>query len=158
MNANRKLIARMAELGCHLMPLAPQIKHPIMEGWPLALATTVDDAIAHVEAKGNLGVNLASSRLIVLDSENLAATQAVVDAGFTLTVITAKSQDPTSHKRGGSHVWLRVPDGIEARGLPSNRLQIPLANGGMIDVLAGARYVVAPPSRIDEAPNPDFAW
>ncbi|SHT85304.1 bifunctional DNA primase/polymerase domain protein [Mycobacteroides abscessus subsp. bolletii] len=153
MNANHKLIARMAELGCHLMPLAPQIKHPIMEGWPLALATTVDDAIAHVDAKGNLGVNLASSRLIVLDSENLAATQAVVDAGFTLTVITAKSQDPTSHKRGGSHVWLRVPDGIEARGLPSNRLQIPLANGGMIDVLAGARYVVAPPSRIDEAPN-----
>lgn len=153
MTDNRDLIARMDELGCHLMPLKPQIKHPIMEGWPLALASTVDDAIAHVDAKGNLGVNLASSRLIVLDSENLAATQAVVNAGFTLTVITAKSQDPTSPKRGGSHVWLRVPEGIEARALPSNRLSIALPDGGKIDVLAGARYVVAPPSRIDEAPK-----
>jgi hypothetical protein len=152
MSANTDLLARMASLGAHLMPLVNTAKQPTSIGWPLALALTASDADAHLARGGNIGVNLASSRLICLDAENIASTNAVKHAGFTLTVITAKAQVPTSPKYGGSHTWLRVPEGVDTVSL-CTRLGITLPGGGTIDVLAGARYAVAPPSRIDEAPG-----
>lgn len=160
--ATQKITARMASLGAHLMLLKPEVKRPVAKGWPLAVAVSVDDADAHLAIGGNLGVNLSLSRFIVLDAEDYASTAAVTDAGFTLTVVPAKAQanythDPDHDKRGGSHTWLRVPDGIDASELPADQIGIKLACGGVIDVLAGVRYVVAPPSRLAEAPEYRYA-
>lgn len=157
----QSITARMTGLGAHLMMLKPEVKRPVAKGWPLALAVSVEEADAHLAAGGNLGVNLSLSRFIVLDAEDYASTAAVTAAGFTLTVVPAKAQanythDPEHDKRGGSHTWLRVPDGIDASALPADQIGIKLACGGVIDVLAGVRYVVAPPSRLAEAP--EFAY
>lgn len=153
MTPTTDLLNRMTGLGAHLMTLVSTAKNPTSRGWPKALALSVDAAEAHVARGGNIGVNLASSRLICLDAENSAATRAVIGAGFTLTVVTAKGQDPASPKHGGSHTWLRVPDSLDARELRGDRTGITLPGGGKIDVLAGARYAVAPPSQLHEAPG-----
>lgn len=162
-HTNRDLLVRMTSLGAHLTRLKPNMKQPSESGWTLAPAITPTEAEAYVAAGGNLGVNQALSRLVVLDAENEAATAALLAAGFELTVIPAKAQyqgilkpglpDPDSGKEnrkyGGSHVWLRVPDGIDAGSLPADRLGIELPGGGKIDALAGRRYVVAPPSALE---------
>lgn len=162
----RGLIERMTALGAQLMPLKRGIKKPSGTGWTVAAALTVDQAVQHVADGGNLGVNLGNSKMIAFDCEDQLATDAVVAAGFQLTVIPAKAQyegilkpgleDPDSGKQnrklGGSHVWLRVPDGIDPTGLSSEQsMQLKLPNGGTVDVLAGPRYVVAPPSALDLA-------
>ncbi|CAJ1505253.1 bifunctional DNA primase/polymerase [[Mycobacterium] burgundiense] len=139
------------------MPLSPGLKTPTAKQWQLAAALTLADAQARLNKGGNIGVNLASSRMICLDAENATATAAVTAAGFTPTVIPAKAQDSASAKHGGSHTWLRVPDGIDAVTLPSDAMGITLPCGGIIDVLAGRRYAVAPPSRLHEAPGYFYA-
>lgn len=162
MTAAPSTTARMTSLGAHLMRLKPEVKRPVATGWPLAVAISVEEADAHLAAGGNIGVNLSLSRFIVLDAENFAATSVVTAAGFTVTVIPAKAQanytrDPEHDKRGGSHTWLRVPEGIDAAALPADKIGIKLAGGGVIDVLAGVRYAVAPPSRLAEAPEYRYA-
>lgn len=162
----RQLIERMVQLGAQLMPLKNRIKKPSNTGWTGAAALTVDQAEQHVGRGGNLGVNLGNSRMIAFDCEEQAATDAVIAAGFQLTAIPAKAQyegvlkpgleDPDSgkpnRKIGGSHVWLWVPDGIDATALSSEHsMQLRLPNGGVMDVLAGPRYVVAPPSALELA-------
>lgn len=154
---NTALLQRMLDLGAHLMPLGSTIKKPVRQGWPSAAAMTLPEAETHLSRGGNLGVNLAPSRLICLDAENHEATAAVTAAGFTPTVIPAKAQDPDSPKYGGSHTWLRVPDHIDPATLPSDRIGITLPNGGKLDVLAGVRYAVAPPSALAEAPGLFYA-
>ncbi|PQM53747.1 hypothetical protein C5U48_02775 [Mycolicibacter virginiensis] len=156
------LLVRMTSLGAHLVALASTLKRPINDGWPLARALSVEDAETHLDRGGNVGVNLAASGLICLDAENFAATGAVTGAGFVPTVIPAKSQtehaiDPAKDKRGGTHTWLRVPDGIDPWTLRSDRTGITLSNGGTIDVLAGHRQAVAPPSQLAEAPGYAYA-
>ncbi|MDO2981375.1 DUF3987 domain-containing protein [Mycobacteroides abscessus] len=162
-HTNLDLTVRMVQLGAHLTRLKPNMKQPSESGWTLAPAITPAEAETYVAAGGNLGVNQALSRLVVLDAENEAATAALLAAGFELTVIPAKAQyqgilkpglsDPDSGKEnrkyGGSHVWLRVPDGIDASTLPADRLGIELPGGGKVDALAGRRYVVAPPSALE---------
>lgn len=155
------LLLRMTSRGAHLVPLISAKKQPMSERWPMAAALTVNDAEVHLERGGNVGINLASSRMICLDAENYAATAAVKNAGFTLTVIPAKAQapyatNPHKDKRGGSHTWLRIPDGIDPVTLRSV-LGIKLPNGGIIDMLAGPRFAVAPPSQLDEAPGYQYA-
>ncbi|ULP45891.1 DUF3987 domain-containing protein [Mycolicibacter virginiensis] len=155
---HRDLLARMTGLGSHLVALASTAKRPVSDGWPLARALSVEDAETHLDRGGNVGVNLAASAMICLDAENFAATAAVTGAGFIHTVIPAKAQtehaiDPAKDKRGGTHTWLRVPDGIDPWELRSDRTGITLPNGGTIDVLAGHRQAVAPPSQLAEAPG-----
>ncbi|MBN7296624.1 bifunctional DNA primase/polymerase [Mycobacteroides abscessus] len=162
----RDLIERMTALGAQLMPLKPGIKKPSGTGWTVAAALTVDQADQHVADGGNLGVNLGNSKMIAFDCEDLLASQAVAGAGFAPTVIPAKAQyegilkpgleDPDSGKQNrkvdGSHVWLLLPDGIDPTALTSERsMQLRLPNGGTMDVLAGPRYVVAPPSALELA-------
>ena len=153
-----ELLVRMTGLGAHLVALVSTAKRPVSDGWPLARALSVEDAETHLDRGGNVGVNLAASAMICLDAENFAATAAVTGAGFTHTVIPAKSQtehaiDPAKDKRGGTHTWLRVPDGIDPWELRSDRTGITLPGGGVIDVLAGHRQAVAPPSQLAEAPG-----
>lgn len=155
-------VARMDALGVHLMPLKPGVKAPLAKGWPIAPAYSAEEAQAYVRRGGNLGVNLIASRLIVLDAEDALATAAVAAAGFRPTVYPAKSQapanpNPAKNKRGGSHTWLRVPADLDPAKIRSDRMGLILVNGGKIDVLANARYAVAPPSRLDEAPGYFYA-
>ncbi len=149
---DRALLERIVALGGHLMPLKPGIKKALLAKWQLAPALTVDEALAYIESGGNIGVHLGFSGLIALDAENAPATQHVLRSGFQLTVAPAKSRIEGHPKQHGSHTWLRVPEGIDPTTL-STRLQIPLADGGVMDVLAGGRYAVAPPSQLTEAPG-----
>lgn len=152
------LLVRMTSLGGHLMKLKPRVKKPERSGWPMALAVTVEEADVHLARGGNIGINLSASRLIAFDCEDTAATDALLRAGFVLTVIPAKAQDPANPKFGGSHTWLRIPDSIvDPLALPGDQLGITLSGGGKIDVLAGSRLVVAPPSQIEEAPGLFYA-
>lgn len=148
------LIGRMFDYGLHLVALEPGLKKPVLKRWNDAPALTQDEAINHVYAHGNLGVNLRNSHLVVLDAENTAATIALREAGFTPTVIPAKAQVKPGHsceaKIGGSHTWLRVPDGVDEKHLRTV-LGIRLSNGGVLDALAGSRQAVAPPSSLSVA-------
>lgn len=153
-----QLVARMIEMGAHLVQLVPGMKKPMHRKWPLAIPMTLDAAMGHLNIAGNLGVSLAPSRWICIDAENAAATQAVLEAGFTPTVIPAKAQAGASladgspnSKAGGSHTWLRLPDDVDIATLPSNSMKIQLPNGGVLDVLAGTRFAVSPPSRLAES-------
>ncbi|MBF9519519.1 DUF3987 domain-containing protein [Mycobacteroides chelonae] len=164
MSANLPLIERMVTLGAHLTRLRPGMKQPTGRGWQIAAAITPAEADAYVSSGGNIGVNLGLSGMIAFDAEDLQATVALVEAGFKLTVAPAKHgyngvlkpglDDPASGKEnakvGGSHVWLRVPDTIDASQLSSDHsMQLTLPNGGLIDVLAGKKYAVAPPSALE---------
>ncbi|MDO3110467.1 bifunctional DNA primase/polymerase [Mycobacteroides abscessus] len=163
-SANLPLIERMVEIGAFLIKLRTGVKQPTGEGWKLAPVLTASEADAWTQRGGNLGVNLGPSKLIAFDCEDLAATQAVVRCGFNPTVAPAKHAfdgtfNPDADDReagqpnkkvGGSHTWLRVPDYVDASLLSSDHsMQIKLPGGGTMDVLAGARYVVAPPSALD---------
>lgn len=145
-------VFRMQRLGAHLLRLRPGSKKPVDEAWGDQPALTEAEAIEWLVSGGNLGVNLGRSNAIVLDPENAAATQFLMAAGLKPTVVTAKGEDPTSPKVGGRHVWIAVPEGVCAAQLRSV-LQIKLGEEGLIDVLAGSRFVVAPGSRLDEAPG-----
>ncbi|SKE70398.1 Bifunctional DNA primase/polymerase, N-terminal [Mycobacteroides abscessus subsp. massiliense] len=145
-------VFRMQRLGAHLLRLRPGSKKPVDEAWGDQPALTEAEAIEWLVAGGNLGVNLGRSNAIVLDPENAAATQFLMAAGLKPTVVTAKGEDTTSPKVGGRHVWIAVPEGVSADQLRSV-LQIKLGEEGLIDVLAGSRFVVAPGSRLDEAPG-----
>ncbi|SLJ23381.1 Bifunctional DNA primase/polymerase, N-terminal [Mycobacteroides abscessus subsp. abscessus] len=169
----RATIERMIEVGARLIKLREGVKQPAGEGWKLAPALSSDEADAHVLRNGNLGVSLGPSRMIVFDCEDQLATDAVIDAGFTPTVSPAKSlldgilnpkaNDRDAGKRnkkiGGSHIWLHVPDYVDASLLSSEHsMQLQLPGGGVMDVLAGARYVVAPPSALDLAYGWRYQW
>lgn len=149
---DRAVLERIVALGGHLMPLKPGIKKALLAKWQLAPAMSVDEALAHLAAGGNVGVHLGFSGLIALDAENAAATQRVLDSEFQLTVAPAKSRIEGNPKHHGSHTWLRVPEGIDPTTLHT-KLQVNLPGGGVMDVLAGGRYAVAPPSTLDEAPG-----
>lgn len=148
---DRAVLERIVALGGVLFPLKPGIKKPSVEGWK-GIRLTVDEAVAHLAAGGNVGVHLGASGLIALDAENAPATQSALRSGFRLTVAPAKSRVAGHPKEHGSHVWLRVPEGINPMTLHT-RLQVQLDGGGVMDVLAGGRYAVAPPSRLTEAPG-----
>jgi hypothetical protein len=153
-NSIAGLIRHMLGLGLHLVKLEQGLKKPVLMRWTEAVALSADQAIEHVGRGGNLGVHLGKSRLVVIDAENRAATNAMVEAGFVPTVIPAKAQVPPGHpcesKIGGSHTWLRVPSSIEDGHLHTV-LGIRIANGGVFDALAGDRQAVAPPSALNQA-------
>jgi Bifunctional DNA primase/polymerase, N-terminal len=101
-------------------------------------------------AGGNLGLDVGRSGLIAIDSEDERATAVLLAAGYIPTVITAKSQDSTSKKRGGAHFYFRRPEGVDA-----DTLSVELGaavGGGKVDVMAAptnpdlraARFIVAP--------------
>lgn len=150
---DRAILERIVALGCHLMPLKSGIKIPSRDEWQLAPAMTLDEAVAHVDAGGNLGIHLGFSGLIALDAENELATRDVMAAGLQLTVAPAKSRVAGNPKHHGSHTWLRVPEGIDPTTLTSHGMQVTLPGGGLIDVLAGGKQAVVPPSRLDDAPG-----
>lgn len=151
------VIGRMVALGFHLVRLHAGTKKPIGAKWndpAVTPALTAEQALAHVLAGGNLGVLLGPSHLIVADAENLAAVQALIAAGMRPVLFTAKGMltvqcDPRYDKRGGGHVWLRVPEAHRGKRL-TNIPQASVGDGGLIDVLAapGSMAVVPPTALI----------
>lgn len=138
-------------LGFKLFKLLPNSKHPAVKRMLDAdQVLTLEEAIAWRLRGGNLGINQGLSRLVTLDAENAAATQAVTEAGITPFIRTANGQDETNtEKFGGTHTWLRVPDGVDSEKLPTTAMRIRLPNGAPMDICAGRRYTVAPTSMVD---------
>ena len=141
--------------GLHLLRLQPEGKAPVESGWTTAETLTRDEAIEWLTGGGNLGWNVGRSNRIVVDCEDAAAVAAMVAAGFRVDVVTANSLDPTSGKFGGGHVVFDLPDDVDTDTLRSV-LQVPLG-GGTVDILAGARYAVAPGSQLWEARSGRYA-
>lgn len=156
--AAQYVIARMIELGFHLVKLHPGRKKPMGAAWnspETTPALTEDQALAHVRDGGGLGVLLGPSNLIVLDAENQAATDALIAAGLVPVLYTAKgicgafqtACDPRFDKRGGGHFWVPVPERLRGKvleGVP----QADLGGGALVDVLVGMRQAVVPPTAL----------
>lgn len=134
------------------------LKAPVGAAWGQQPNTTAEEARAHVAAGGNVGLIPGRSHLVVLDAENAAATDFVRAMGFKPTVITAKSgAGPTladgspNPKQGGSHTHLRLPADAPEE-LDDTPVAIELPGGGKLEVFGSTRrFVMAPPSRLDEA-------
>ncbi|WP_396909836.1 bifunctional DNA primase/polymerase [Mycolicibacterium sp.] len=156
---NAVVIARMIELGFHLVRLHPGTKHPIGLRWndpAVTPALTADEAIAHVESGGGLGVLLGPSMLIVIDAENAAAVAALATLGLRPVLYTAKGRcpvtcDPRADKRGGGHYWFRYGADFDRSRL-RNLGQRKIGDGGVVDVLATpGSMAVVPPTALVEA-------
>ncbi|MBE5488580.1 hypothetical protein E3G71_001081 [Mycobacteroides abscessus] len=157
--ATAVVIKRMLALGFHLVALPAGTKKPRGRGWndpEQTPALTFEQASAHVADGGGLGVLLGPSDLIVIDAENAAATAALVAAGYTPVLYTAKGMnpvrcDPRANKIGGGHFWFRRPLSIPAEQL-SNVPQKVVGDGGLVDVLgAPGSMAVVPPTALVEA-------
>lgn len=134
-----------------LFKLKPNSKYPaVRKNLDADKILTVEEAVAWRLKGGNLGINLWVSRLVGLDNEDAMASQAATEAGFAPYIRTAHAQDPENDEKfGGGHCWLRVPGDIDAKTLPTTGMRVRLPNGGLLDVCAGRRYLVAPTSELD---------
>lgn len=158
---DRDLVTRMAALAAHMLPLKAGVKRPVHRGWPRAAALTVEAAEAQLKSGRNLGINLAMSGWICVDTETALGTQAMIACGHKPFALPAKSKagprladgSENTH-RGGAHFVFRVPRHWGAAWLlPANRTGFRVIDGGSgdtFDVLAGVRYIVAPPSTTAE--------
>lgn len=159
----RSVVKRLIELKCQLLPVPGGYKQPPPSGFADMSGMSEQDAVAHVEAGGNLAVGLAASRLAVADAEDALATDALLSAGYRPFVYPARSRyvgvlagDPRraeqwqrEHTRRRRTLWFRLPDGIDAHALNTAGIGIDLPNGGRMDLLGGRRYVVVPPSALE---------
>lgn len=151
--------------GAHVMPLRMDgSKKPVNNGWPDARAMTRDDIATWLMKGGGIGINLGKTGWAVLDADNAKATELFRRAGLVRTVITANAQVPDhpKGKTGGGQFILRAPVGIDPDTLHSRPFELPCGAKG--DMLGGRRYIVAAPTRLDEAdgrsymPDPDGIW
>lgn len=158
----REILERIVALGGRMFPLRSGLKRPANRRWQYAAAMTVDQASTQLDAARNLGVNLAATGWLAFDTETQAGTDAMIELGYKPWSYPAKSMaGPTladgspNLKQGGAHFPLLVPAHWgSAWKLPTNRTGFQVIGGGehdKFDVLAGARYIVAPPSMLAEA-------
>jgi hypothetical protein len=167
-------ITRMVEyLGLALIPMPDGGKNPPPVGFPSHPGLSVDEAYDHHAAGGNLAAVMGTSRVIWFDCENAPATALLLQqTGAVPFAIPAKAQythdtlaivegDDNSGKpntkRGGCHIGLALPAHIDPKTLPHDTIGIELEGGGVVDVLAGSRYAMVPPSRLAVAPGVAYA-
>ncbi|MGV7802829.1 bifunctional DNA primase/polymerase [Mycobacterium kansasii] len=150
-------------LGAHVLPLRKDgSKKPLNPGWPDARAMTRDDIVTWLMQGGGIGVNLGKSGWVGADADNAAATDLFRSAGLVRTVITANSQVEGAPKFGGGQFLMYAPDGYDPDTLHSRAFELPCGAKG--DMLGGRRYIVVPPTRLDEAggrsymPDPEGIW
>ena len=139
-------------LGAHVLPLRMDgSKRPLNNGWPDARAMTRDDIVAWLMGGGGIGVNLGKTGWAVLDADNARATELFRGVGFTRTVVTANAQVPDhpKGKTGGGQFVFRSPEGFDPDALHSRGFELP--DGAKGDLLGGRRFIVAAPTRLDEA-------
>lgn len=153
-------VEAMLHAGLALVPARPGEKPPVSGWWDTRTPIGRDAAITHLVAGGNLDYDAGQSGVVVIDSENAAATAALVALGLVPDALTAKAQDPTSSKFGGAHFIIPIPAGVD-RSTLETRTAITLPGGGVVDILAGpadptihgTRVVVGLGSRLDVAPG-----
>lgn len=160
---DREIVDRIIALGGHMFPLKSGLKKPAIKRWQRALPMTADQAMMQLGSARNLAVNLAASAWLVVDTETEAGTRAMIELGYKPWSYTAKSKaGPTltdgtpNHKLGGAHFVFKVPAHWgSAWKLPTNRLGFKVVGGDgehdKFDVLAGVRFLVAPPSALSIA-------
>lgn len=154
----------------HALPLERARKRPVNRGWPTAPALTEAALAWHLDQGGNVGALLGASGergLIAWDADNAAAAEAIEAAGYTPFAIPANALNPNHSKGrfGGRHRLWSVPAewGVSGMELTSPRATVTLANGGTVDVLAGPKFLVLPPSILCEEGylnhyNPAEGW
>ncbi|RIS51927.1 bifunctional DNA primase/polymerase [Mycobacteroides abscessus] len=154
----------------HALPLERARKRPVNRGWPTAPALTEAALAWHLDQGGNVGALLGASGergLIAWDADNAAAAEAIEAAGYTPFAIPANALNPNHSKGrfGGRHRLWSVPAewGVSGMELTSPRATVALANGGTVDVLAGPKFLVLPPSILCEEGhlnhyNPAEGW
>lgn len=157
---DREIVDRIIALGGHMFPLKAGLKKPAIKRWQRALPMTADQAMMQLGSARNLAVNLAACAWLVVDTETEAGTRAMMELGYKPWAYPAKSKaGPTladrtpNHKLGGAHFVFRVPAHWgSAWKLPTNRLGFKVVGGDgehdKFDVLAGVRFLVAPPSSL----------
>lgn len=154
----------MLRAGLALVPARVGAKPPISAWWTERAPIGRDEAIAHLVAGGNLDYDAGQSGVVVIDSEDEAATRTLIALGLAPDAHSAKAQDPTSSKRGGGHFIVPIPEGVDRDSLATHTA-IALPGGGTVDVLAGpadptqrgTRVVVGLGSRLDVAPGYRYA-
>lgn len=154
----------------HVLPLERARKRPVNRGWPTAPALTEAALAWHLDQGGNIGALLGASGergLIAWDADNAAGAEAIEAAGYTPFAIPANALNPNHSKGryGGRHFLWSVPAewGVSGMELTSPRATVTLANGGTVDVLAGPKFLVLPPSILCEEGhlnhyNPAEGW
>lgn len=129
-----------------LLPLASSLKAPIVEGWSKVTETDWDRVESRLRKDGNIGLLLGASRRVCWDGDNAAATEAILGGGYHLHSVSPGSLDPTHSHPGGAHTLWHLPMWVPNFKLTGPTTAVTLANGGVIDVLAGPHQVVLPPS------------
>ncbi|NOP95130.1 bifunctional DNA primase/polymerase [Mycolicibacterium fortuitum] len=154
----------------HVLPLERARKRPVNRGWPAAPALTEAALAWHLGQGGNVGALLGASGqhgLIAWDADNAAGAEAIEAAGYTPFAIPANALNPNHSKGryGGRHFLWSVPAewGVPGMELTSPRATVTLAGGGTVDVLAGPKFLVLPPSILCEEGhlnhyNPAEGW
>ena len=154
----------------HVLPLERARKRPVNRGWPTAPALTEAALAWHLDQGGNIGALLSASGqhgLIAWDADNAAGAEAIEAAGYTPFAIPANALNPNHSKGryGGRHFLWSVPAewAVPGMELTSPRATVTLAGGGTVDVLAGPKFLVLPPSYLCEEGhlnpyNPGAGW
>ncbi|OHU53442.1 DUF3987 domain-containing protein [Mycobacteroides chelonae] len=154
-------VEQLAGWGMHLIRLPRGAKEPPAAAWnsPGTPSMTAEQAATYVNAGGNVGFipGRGSCRWLVIDAEDTAATDTVRSWGFQPTVVTAKSQaGPTlasgeaNNKQGGTHTYVPLPAHAPQNLEDLHTAMLP--NGGKVEIFVSCdRYIVAPPSRLDDA-------
>jgi len=155
--AARRYVRKLLGWDAHLIRLREGTKSPVEFAWQNSSPLSEDEAVAWLAGGGNLGILCSASGeygWLVLDAENAPATGLLVQAGMVPTVLTANAQDPSNpDKFGGCHVWLPMPGDVDPETLKAT-LTVHCGDAGAIyDVMVGPRFLVAPGSRLRNAPG-----
>lgn len=131
-----------------LVDLIDQGKEPIAAAWQTATAEATDWEYhtRRLMGTGNIGLHLGASRRVGWDADNAAGTEALRVAGVHIhTVSPGSLRSDHKHPGGCTALW-RLPSWVPDVRLTGPTTAVELANGGLIDVLAGHHQTVLPPS------------
>lgn len=134
--------------GFALVKVHPGEKRPVGEGWQ-NLSTRNRAEWEQWLADGfNVGVHAGASRLVIFDLDQkhggIEAVRLRLDTWCINNGMAALPHQVTTPS-GGQHIYLRVPEGVDAMTLAGNTAG---ALGKGVDVLAGNKQAVAPGSAV----------
>jgi hypothetical protein len=137
--------------GLALVKVYPGAKNPVGEGWQnLYIRNRADWEQWHAEGF-NIGVHAGASGVVTFDLDSKHGGIDAVRARFDAWCL-ASGMAPLPHHvttpSGGQHVFMRVPEGVDAMALAPDLKGII---GKGVDVLAANRQSVAPGSYFDGA-------
>ena len=137
--------------GFALVKVHADAKNPVGEGWQNLASRSRADWEQWRREGFNIGVHAGASRLITIDLDakhgGIEAPRASLDS-WCLARNLAPLPHHVTTPSGGQHIYLRVPEGVDAMALASD-LRGTIGKG--VDVLTGDRQSVAPGSTINGA-------